>query len=332
MRRSRRPLPSLPSGPSPLARRVPSGPSGPLGRGRRAKRPRRRRTFVVVLIAAAIAVVAGIAAVIVVVVAPGSHPNATGFVPTGSSPGQDAGQITTAFLAAWQTGDLGQAARYTDHPAAAQAALAAYSKDLAPEEADGHHPERLRGTPSGTSSTPRESVTFAVNATVSASYGTKTLIGTWKYTASLDRLPAARTHRCGTSPGPPMSSRPTSPRPLTWRRSRWRPRSPRSTTPAATSSTSYGDAGLTTIANLLQRTAPPGQGAPGLYVEIQTAKNQLVPNSQAVVTPPNNIPALNTTITHAGGERRAVRRRRPQEQLDGRHPALHRQHPGHRQQ
>jgi Penicillin binding protein transpeptidase domain len=248
-----------------------------------------------VLIAAAIAVVAGIAAVIVVVVAPGSRPNSTGFVPTGSSPEQDAGQITTAFLAAWQAGDLGKAARYTNHPAAAQAALAVYSRALRLKKLTATT-QSGSATPSGTSSTPRESVTFAVNATVSASYGAKTLTGPWKYTAKLIAYQqpnsqlwyiawapdvmapnlTATTHLAAVSVAPQVAS---------------------VNDAGGNELTSYGDAGLTTIANLLQRTAPPGQGAPGLYVEIQTAKNQLVANTQAVVTPPNNIPALNTTIT-----------------------------------
>ena len=75
--------------------------------------------------AAALAVVAAIVAVIVTVVMP-SGPT-TGFVPSGSSPDQDAEQITGAFLQAWQAGDLAQASRYTDHPAAAQAALVTYA-------------------------------------------------------------------------------------------------------------------------------------------------------------------------------------------------------------
>jgi cell division protein FtsI/penicillin-binding protein 2 len=60
--------------------------------------------------------------------------------------------------------------------------------------------------------------------------------------------------------------------------------------------TSYKDAGLTNIANLLGQQAPPGQGKPGLYVEIQTAKGKAVQNSQAVVIPPHNIAQLTTTI------------------------------------
>jgi hypothetical protein len=124
-----------------------------LSRPSRHNRPPNRRKLILVVTAAAIAVVAGIAAVIVIVVTPASNPNATGFAATGSSPAQDAEQITTAFLQAWQSGDLGQAARYTDSPAAAGAALAAYSKDL--------HLRKLTATAesntvvaAGTSSTP----------------------------------------------------------------------------------------------------------------------------------------------------------------------------------
>ena len=245
--------------------------------------------------AAAVAVVAGIAAIIVTVVAPGGKANSTGFVPTGSSAAADAEQITTAFLQAWQTGDLGQASRYTDHPSAASAALATYSKYL--------HLRKLTATalsgtvaPSGTSSTPRESAGYAIKARVAASDSTKTLSGTWSYQASLvayqkpnsqlwyiawkpDVLApnlTASTHLAAVEVAPEVVS---------------------VNDASGNDITSYHDAGLTTIAGLLQRKAPPGQGTPGLYVEIQTASSKLVPNSQAVVIPPNNIPNLATTIS-----------------------------------
>ncbi len=247
------------------------------------------------LAAAALAVVAGIAAVIVTVVLPGGNANSTGFVPTGSSAAQDAEQITSAFLAAWQTGDLRQAARYTDHPAAAQAALATYGKYL--------HLRKLTATaqsdtvaPSGPSSTPRESVGYAVKATVATSASAKALHGTWSYNASLvayqhpnsqvwyiawapDVLApnlTASTHLAAVTAAPQVAA---------------------VNDATGNDITSYGDAGLTTIAGLLQRQAPPGQGTPGLYVEIQTASNRPVQNSQAVVIPPTNIPNLATTIS-----------------------------------
>ena len=40
--------------------------------------------------------------------------------------------------------------------------------------------------------------------------------------------------------------------------------------------TSYKDAGLTRIANLMEKKAPPGKGTPGLYVEIQNAAGKPV--------------------------------------------------------
>ena len=157
---------------------------------RATRRRRKRRKVIIVVTAAAVAVVAGIAAVIVTVVAPGGNANSTGFVADGKLAAADAEQITSAFLQAWQTGDLGQAARYTDHPAAASAALAAYSKYL--------HLRKLTATalsgtvaPSGTSSTPRESVGYAIKATVAASDSAKALSGTWSYQAIAGRLPAA---------------------------------------------------------------------------------------------------------------------------------------------
>ncbi len=246
------------------------------------------------LSAAALAVVAGIAAVIVTVVSSGGNPNATGFVPTGSSSAQDADQITTAFLQAWQTGDLGQAARYTDHAAAARAALAAYSQDLGLKNLTA----TAQGdtiAPAGTSSTPRESARYAIDATVTAPDGARTLRGVWKYSASLvayqqrnsslwyiawapDVLApnlTASTHLAAVIVAPQVAS---------------------VNDASGNDLTSYRDAGLTTIAGLLQTKAPPGQGAPGLYVEIQTASNHLVQNSQAVVIPPANIPSLTTTI------------------------------------
>ena len=237
---------------------------------------------------------AGIAAVIVTVVVPGRNANSTGFSPTGSSAGQDAEQITSAFLQAWQTGDLGQAARYTDHPSAAQAALGTYGKYL-------HLRKLTTATQSATaisantSSTTRESVGYAINAMVAASASAKALHGTWSYHSSLvayqkqnsqlwyiawapDVLApslTASTHLAAVTVAPQVAS---------------------VNDASGNDLTSYRDAGLTTIAGLLQNKAPLGQGTPGLYVEIQTASNHLVPNSQAVVIPPNNIPNLATTI------------------------------------
>jgi Penicillin binding protein transpeptidase domain len=265
---------------------VGSGP-GPSHHSHRGKRGKRGK----IIIAAAVAVVAAIAAVIVTVVLPGGNANATGFVPNGNSPGQDAEQITTAFLAAWQSGDLGQAARYTDHPAAAQAALASYRTYL--------HLRKLTASTLTATVAPgagtRESAQFAVNATVAASDAARALSGTWSYHSSLvtyakpnsqvwyiawapDVLApnlAAQTHLAAVEVPPGVVG---------------------VSDAGGNDITSYRDAGLTNIANLLENHAPPGQGSPGLNVEIQTAKGQPVQNSQAAVIAARNVPNLTTTI------------------------------------
>jgi hypothetical protein len=241
--------------------------------------------------AGAIAVVAAIAAVIVTVVLPGGNANTTGFVPTGSSPDQDAQQITTAFLAAWQAGDLGQAARYTDHPAAAQATLANYQKYLHLRKLTAITQSATAAAGSGT----RESAQYAINATVASSDGAKALSGTWSYHSSLVAYQKPNSQVWYIAWAPDVLA----------------PNLTASTHLAAVEVppgvagvsdangndiTSYKDAGLTNIAGLLEQKAPPGQGSPGLNVEIQTAAGNAVQNSQAAVIAARNIPNLTTTI------------------------------------
>jgi cell division protein FtsI/penicillin-binding protein 2 len=63
--------------------------------------------------------------------------------------------------------------------------------------------------------------------------------------------------------------------------------------------TTFGDAGLNTISGLLSATPPPGQGKPGLDVQIETSAGKEVKNDQAPVVAPDNIPSITTTITTA---------------------------------
>ena len=236
-------------------------------------------------------VVAAIAAVIVTVVVTGGNANTTGFVPTGTSAGQDAGQIAGVFLQAWRTGDLGQAARYTDHPAAAQAALVTYRKYL--------HLRKLTAAVQGSTevsvSATRGSVQYAINATVATSGDASALSGTWSYHASLSAYQKKNSQVWY----------------IAWTPDVLAPNLTSSTHLAAVEVppavvqvsdaggndiTSYKDAGLTTIAGLLGKQAPPGQGSPGLNVEIQTAAGKPIQNSQAAVIAARNIPNLTTTI------------------------------------
>jgi hypothetical protein len=252
-------------------------------------RPPKRRSGLIALIAGAIAVVAAIAVVIVTVVLPGGNKNTTGFVPSGNSPDQNAEQITTAFLTAWQAGDLNQAARYTDRPALAQAALASYRKYL--------HLSKLTGkVQSGTvisASQPRGSATFGLNATVATPDGT--LHGTWSYHSKLVAYQKQNSNVWYIAWKPDVLA-PNLTASSHLAAIKVAPQVVEVSDSSGQDITSYKDAGLTNIANLLGQQAPPGRGKPGLYVEIQTAKGKPVQNSQAVVIPPHNIAQLATTI------------------------------------
>jgi cell division protein FtsI/penicillin-binding protein 2 len=238
-------------------------------------------------------VVAGIAVVVAVATTPGSRKvNLTGFVPTGSSASQDAEQITAAFLRAWRTGNLGQASRYTNHPDAADAALVAYQKYLDLRKLT----VTEQNATAVSSPTPSESVRYTASATVAASYAGKTISGTWSYHASLtayqernsqvwyiawapDALApnlTGSTHLAAVATVPQVVS---------------------VTDASGNGLSSYQDAGLTTIAGLLKQAPPAGQGTLGLDVEIQTAAGKPVPNSQAAIVAPGNIPNVTTTIS-----------------------------------
>ncbi|MBO0821702.1 MAG: hypothetical protein J2P26_12735, partial [Nocardiopsaceae bacterium] len=257
-----------------------------------------------------LAIAAGALAVIVVAVGfilfkPGA--GSGGFVPTGSTPGEDAQQITTAFLKAWQSGDIGKAAGLTDNPTAAQAALTRYAKDLnltklsgsvtATAETSAPAAPSPKPTSGAAASTTLQQVTFGLSAGVSApaKAGAKPLAGTWTYHSKLvayqahdsdawyiqwkpsvvaPNLTASQHLATITVPPVVVSVTDSSGRQLA----------------------SYNDPGLTTISNLLQKAAPVGKGSPGLSVQIENAAGKAVPNSQAVVVSPQNIGELGTTI------------------------------------
>ena len=265
---------------------LPSVGSGPSRHGRRGK----RRKVIIAATAGVLAVVAGIAAVMVMVVASGGNADSTGFLPTGKSAGQDAEQITGAFLQAWQAGDLARAARYTDHPSAAEAALVTYRKYL--------HLRKLTGTVrSGTAvsvSRTRASAGYAINATVATSDGAKAPSGTWSYHASLVAYQKRNAQVWYIAWAPDVLA-PNLTSSTHLAAVKVAPEVAVVNDASGKDITSYQDAGLTTIASLLKRKAPPGQGTPGLSVEIQTASGQAVQNSQAAVIAPGNV-SLATTI------------------------------------
>ena len=270
------PIPVIGPGPSRHARRGGGGKNG------------KKRN---IIIAAVTAAVVAIAAVIVVVVTSGGNKNTTGFVPTGSSPEADAQEITTAFIQAWKAGDLNQAARYTDRPAAAQAALAGYRNTL--------HLRKLTGTAQSATAVSgggtRESVSFALNTTVASADGPGALHGTWSYHSKLTAYQKPNSNLWYIAWAPDVLA-PNLTKSTHLAAIKVAPQVAGVSDASGQDITSYKDAGLTNIANLMEKQAPPGKGTPGLYIEIQTTAGKPVANSQAVVIAPNNIANLTTTI------------------------------------
>jgi len=276
-------------------------------RSKHGRRGKKRRKLPYVLVAAAVAAAAGISAVLVL--PRGGHTQVTGYLPTGSSPGQDAQQTARAFLRAWDAGHLQQAANYTDHPAAAGAALTAFQKYL--------HLRKLTSTAgsataiSSNSATPREKVTYAASASVAARKGAAVVNGIWRYHASLVAYQAKQSQYWY----------------VAWAPDDLAPNLTASThlaavlvAPRVTSVTdargndlaSYGDAGLNNVTASLEAGAPPGYGSPGLDVEIQTRRGKPRANTQAIVVSPRNVSDLATTIDAAAEQaaRSAVHRHR----------------------
>ena len=131
-----------------------------------------------------IVVIAGVTVIVLKHNGPGTP--TYGLIPTGSTPQADGQQITTAFLKAWESGNLTEAANLTNHPAAAKAALATYAKylDLGKMTATtGSVTARRRS--SLQRRVPARDGQFAVNASVAAKDGTKVVRGPWDYNSTL---------------------------------------------------------------------------------------------------------------------------------------------------
>ncbi len=273
-----------------IGQRQPGGRHGKQGR----QRGRKRRKLPYVLVAVTVAAAAGIGTVLVL---PGRHhTQTTGYLPTGTSTASDAQQTARAFLRAWDAGDLQKAANYTDHPAAARAALTTFRTHL--------HLRKLASAAgaatvlSSGSAAPRGKVSYAASATVAAKYGTTTVTGTWRYHASLVTYRAKHSQYWYVAWAPDdlapnltastqLAAVPVGPRVTSV------------TDASGNELTSYGDAGLDNITTDLEAGAPPGDGSPGLNVEIQTRKGKPLANSQAVVVQPKNVSGLATTIDPA---------------------------------
>jgi hypothetical protein len=274
---------------SPAAQLTPVQQRPPYGRHGRRGPKRRKLPYVLACVTAA----AGVSAALVLMLPGGRSTQATGYLPTGSSAGQDAQQTARAFLRAWDAGHLQQAANYTNHPDAAKAALTAFRAGLRLRKLTSA--AGLVTAISASSATPREKVSYSASASVSAPDGAGAVGGTWRYHASLVTYRAKQSQYWyvawtpdDLAPGLTASSHlaavVVAPRVLSV------------TDASGNNLTSYGDAGLNNVAAGLEAGAPPGHGSPGLAVELQTKSGKPVANSRALVVAPRNVSGLATTI------------------------------------
>jgi hypothetical protein len=250
------------------------------------RQPKNRRKLLLAVIAGGVAIVAAIAAIIVFVVSPGGSSQTTGFLPSSNSSESDAQQTASAFLQAWQSGDLQQAANYTDSPAEAKAALATYQTYL--------HLKKLSASVSTSASSSGNSVAYSATAKVATSDAANAITGNWSYQASLDTYQEKNGSYWYVKWAPDdLAPNLTSTTRLA--AVQVAPQVASVTDSGGNNLTSYNDPGLANIVQALQNNAPTG-GTPGLYVEIQTNQGKAVPNSQAVVIAPGNVGQLQTTI------------------------------------
>jgi Penicillin binding protein transpeptidase domain len=270
--------------------------------------PKRRRTGCIALISIGAVAAAAIAGVAIVKALPGKgSPNTAGFHPTAKSPSGDAEQLVTAFLRAWSSGNLGEAASLTDDPLDAQDALTAYRQGL--------NLRKLTGAVTGTAvasapavpagmtaagaqaSTTLETVTFTLNATVADSASRTAMSGTWSYRSSLTA------YQVPNGPGWLIQWLPSVVAPDVADGQQLAavsvtPGNTSVTDSAGNSLTSYNDPGLATVANLLMRMAPTKQGSPGLSVQVVDATDGTVSGNPTTIVAPKG-PGIATTISPA---------------------------------
>jgi hypothetical protein len=205
-----------------------------------------------------------------------------GFHPTATKPAAAARQTAEAFLAAWQDGRIREAASYTDHPAAAAAALTAYK--------DGLNLRALRLTVR--SATAQGMVTFAVGATLGL-HPPETVTATWSY---VSQLVAYAKHGGWWVRWNPELVAPNLTADEKIASFPIAPGSDEVVDADGNNLTSSNDPGIDNIAAALQSSAPTGQGTPGIEVELVGPGDKPIASTALVLKQPVATGVVKTTI------------------------------------
>jgi hypothetical protein len=231
-----------------------------------------------------------------------NNAGAPGFHPTATNPTQAARQTAEAFLAAWKAGHIGQAASYTDRPAAAAAALTSYR--------DGLHLHALHLATRG--ATAQGKVAFSVVATVGLAAAPVTsvaeksaarrsrgrasntaVIATWSYTSDLVAYPKhgawwVRWNPALVAPnltaGEKVVSVPVA------------PGAAKVLDAVGGNLRNSSDPGLDRIAAALRKSSPASQGTPGIEVVLVGRGNTPLAGTADVLSQPVATGVVKTTI------------------------------------
>ena len=271
------------------------------GGGRRAARQPGNRRKAIAITAGVIVVLAAGTGIGLKVLKHGPGKPATGMIPTGLTPQQDGQQVTAAFLSAWRSGNLTAAAKLTNHPAAAKAYLAMNAKYLGLGKMSATTDSVADATGS-TTAPPRETSKFTVTASVAAKNGDSVIRNDWSYHSTLVTYQQANSSVWFVDWKPDVVAPNLTP---TTRLAAVAvaPTVGVITDAGGENLTNYNDAGLSNISALMVKSPPAGKTKWGLDVEIQNTvgkkAGQAVPDSQAIVVSPVNLPSLSTTINSA---------------------------------
>jgi hypothetical protein len=237
-------------------------------------------------------------------------PTHTSFQPSSADPAAAAEQTGTAFLTAWQSGDFQEAAKYTDDPTDALAALTAYKSGLnlsaltlkpgaavlpGASASAGASPTSTSSSASAAGSSQYSvsgTVPFAATATVGVS-GQKTT-APWSYSSSLVAFKQSdgwSVHWTpsilapGLTDGQKLAAASVP------------PGAGKVTDAGGTRLSAYSDTAMQNINAALQKKAPSGQGTAGIAVEVLNSHGKVVSGSADTVLKPVNTSVVKTTIS-----------------------------------
>jgi len=265
----------------------------------------------------------------------GAAARPSGFQPTATSVAGDAQETAAAFLSAWESGNFQQAANYTDNPSAAMSMLTTYRDglNLAGLQLTAQNATADPTPTASTGSTGTSTASPAITASGSVSFGVAAKVGlpadgaagsTASSSASASNASTGSTGSSGSAAGAASdvtASWSYTSKLTAYKKNggwwiKWDPAlvAPNLTAgekvvsiavpPTASKVTDASgndladatDPGVRNIAAALKKSAPAGQGTPGVKIELEDASGKTIPNTADVLQQPVDTGAVKTTI------------------------------------